>query len=556
MPQSFYSNRLPAQSLAESFELPDDRYLGDNGPSAQPSQGGYQPNLPLQAPAQNLADVEGQTSAYYDTWGKLQSYAQGMQKEYGLDVTKPDFTQPGGGLPFQTYQKLSGSLMTVANRLGNRLKEQQAAAPYKHTGQVTGEGTKEDPYISTHLVPELEAAQKKAQDDFYTSGDARRAYDANIKPIEEELAAKASSGDPFWQRQYEVAKKLRTTFQTHPSYFRNEFDEQKRKLKAAAGATREIGVAKKLTAEAQGFWHPGSYEIKHEDGQAVAYKPAEQGLKGGVYQYQDDNGNIKTTAKMVDGWKRTPDGQTYMLFKSADGTELPPEEKQLRVDNMTGDQLVQTLQQHNTKLGQTPTMYQAADILELTDKSGGIDTQKLFGEDFDSLAQSRSGLDTDLKAKQEISKKLTALLDSAEKGSNWFGGESVSVDTPSGKVQVKAHKNGPGFYIEGHEKQHLTKDEVMNILIKGGLMSGSAPPSDIAPEPSEQAPEVAPVPQQNTVKSDTTNKALKDLQAAGYMKDIPVTSSQAEFDSIWATLKKGQGAIAPNGKLFVKGVKN
>jgi hypothetical protein len=499
MPYS-QSNRLPNQSLAESFELPENRYLaGNNQPAPAPQQGGYQPTLPLQGQPQALADVEGLTSQYYDVYGKLQSLAQGMQKDYGLDVTKPDFTQPGGGLPFQTYQKLSGMMMTVSNKLGNRLKEQQQVAPYKYTGQTTGSGEQGDPYVSTHLVPELMQAQKRAEDTFYTKGDAKQAYEANIKPIEEELALKAASGDPFWVRQYEIAKRLKTTYQTHPSYFKNEFDDQKAKLKAAAGATREIGIARKLTAEKNGFWEPGSYEVRHGGGRTYAYKPAEQGLKGGVYQYTDDNGNLKQISKIVDGWERGSDGKTYMIFKpESEEVALPETERKLRVDNMTGDQLTAVLQQYNPKLGATNTLYQAMDILGHATDTGGLNEQSLFdassGEGtFKGLEGKRGTLDTDLKAKQEVNTQLNQLLDKAYEGTswlpNWLGGRGeAKVKLPDGtELTIKPHKTLGKFFIVG-DKDHeeMKKDDVIKYLEEQGYFGEATKIVDPAKQKADE----------------------------------------------------------------------
>lgn len=481
MPASY--QRLPNQSLAESFELPEQRYLGNAGQAAAAPAAGYQPTLPLAPPSKDLAQVEGLTDAYYDTWGKLQALSQGMNKDYGIDVTKPDFTQPGGGLPFQTFQKLSGAVMSVSNQLGNRLKEQQQAAPYKHTGQVTGTGEEGDPYVSTHLVPELKTAVDRAQDDFYTSGDARRAYDANIKPIEDELRAKAASGDPFWVRQLKVAEKLRTTYATHPSYFRNEFDEQKKKLKDAAGATREIGIARKLTAEKSGFWDPGSYEVKHEDGETFAYKQAEQNLKAGTYL--DDEGKTKTL--VVDGWKRTPDGKTFLIFKGEQGEDVPTEP--LRVDNMTGDQLTAVLQQHNPRLGQTPTLYQAMDILGHATETGGLDEKSLFEAyapgSYGKLEGARGALNNALTSRHTTEVKKDVVREELAKMNGIFGmgvGNLIQKKMPDGTtVAIRKHKVGDGYFIVGlDDKAHLTKEEVVQYLTDRGIFGEGV----VTPDPA------------------------------------------------------------------------
>lgn len=82
-----------------------------------------------------LASREKLTSDYYNNMGLLRSFAQDMAKK-GINVFEPDYSQDGGGLAFQTQQKLQANLMYAANALGNEQKAEQQMRPYLAQGQT------------------------------------------------------------------------------------------------------------------------------------------------------------------------------------------------------------------------------------------------------------------------------------------------------------------------------------------------------------------------------------------------------------------------------------
>ncbi len=112
---------------------------------------------------QDIAQIEGITNEYYDSYGKLKSFVEDMNKK-GVDVTKPDYSQPGGGVLFQTYKKLEAGIMNTANTLKNELAYRNKMAPLEAQGQIrrldgidprTQTLSTQESYYSTDLFDEV-----------------------------------------------------------------------------------------------------------------------------------------------------------------------------------------------------------------------------------------------------------------------------------------------------------------------------------------------------------------------------------------------------------------
>lgn len=87
----------------------------------QPSVGAYQPPG---LPDDPLAVKEGYTEDLFGNYALLKSFAEDMARK-GIDVFQPDYSQPGGGLPFQTYMKLDAGVRYASNKLRNEQKFQE-----------------------------------------------------------------------------------------------------------------------------------------------------------------------------------------------------------------------------------------------------------------------------------------------------------------------------------------------------------------------------------------------------------------------------------------------
>ena len=105
----------------------------ENFPSSQPIPQEQYTQQPTQVAVPEYSDDplavrEKLTSDYYNSMGLLRSFAQEQAKK-GVNVFEPDYTQDGGGLAFQTAQKLQAGLMYAANALKGEFKSQSQMLP-------------------------------------------------------------------------------------------------------------------------------------------------------------------------------------------------------------------------------------------------------------------------------------------------------------------------------------------------------------------------------------------------------------------------------------------
>lgn len=152
-------------------------------PPQQPvGQQPVQANVP---PVSNdpLAVREGLTANYYNNWGLIKSFVEDMAKK-GIDPFEPDYSQDGGGLAFQTLQKLYAGMMFASNALQNEFKAEQQMRPLIAQGQVRPEmGVNlnqgmaySDPnnFYSTAIDPMVTQANQVLSDARYTQSDSDR----------------------------------------------------------------------------------------------------------------------------------------------------------------------------------------------------------------------------------------------------------------------------------------------------------------------------------------------------------------------------------------------
>jgi len=113
------------QSAAKTFLLPQRSGGGDPNQLGIDQFGtGQGPQVP--SPVDNLVASEELTTGYFEKFGQLQSFAQGMWHNFAIDVTKPDFSNPDAVKAHTLYRKALADLQYQGVELQNIQKRNAA----------------------------------------------------------------------------------------------------------------------------------------------------------------------------------------------------------------------------------------------------------------------------------------------------------------------------------------------------------------------------------------------------------------------------------------------
>jgi hypothetical protein len=162
-----------------------------------------------------LAVREKLTSDYYNNMAMVRDFAESMASK-GINPFEPDWSQPDGGLAFQTMQKLKAGVAYASNALRNEFYAEKQMRPLEASGQVRLKpGVKReglyysDPrnFYSTALDPVVTQANQVLGDSRYTRSDSQRLNEAVRDPrvqYYQEQMQKDPDNAIYYQRQIEA----------------------------------------------------------------------------------------------------------------------------------------------------------------------------------------------------------------------------------------------------------------------------------------------------------------------------------------------------------------
>ncbi len=510
--------------LGNTYLLPQQRYtpdpaLAQAGSAAQPAM-----QSSFQLPETQIGDLdlaEGLADQFYDTKGQIRAFALDMQNR-GIDVTTPDYSQPGGGLPFKTYQKMATNLQLTADRLTQSRKEHVSQADALRKGEIKlepgfdpsqqlSDKSPEEMFFSTKLLPEVEQANAIFRQPVKTAADqARRQtlYDQTVAGIE--ARTDLTPAQKYFQKEALVLASQET--QQFPPQRDNPYDDftmgQRLKLEGYDVFLRDVNN------QLSGRWSDYKKSTDTE-GKPVAESERFAGEQLGQYRIADSKtGGTRYVPRVIDRWIKYPDGSTYITFANTDdGQEIPP----MKVNDRDALGLATEIVASNPKYGDAVGLREAAVMKgyigpkEATIKRERLDDPTLTPVDMSSYEPM-------IKAEEDkIRKELAPLTpDGIKKPPS-----QVSYRVGDKLITFKQHKAfwRDGWYVEGVEgKEQMNDDEVVKYLKEEGYFDKVF---------DEQATPVA---------------------------ETPAATPQAEddFNTKWATLKSGEKLVGPDGKTYVK----
>lgn len=455
-------------SQALNFALPENRYIQTQAAPVAAPQEAVNP-LPSQMGNDSFAYVEGITDKFYNLKGQVEKYALDMSKKYGVDVTQPDYTQPGGGILFKTYQKLATDLMLTANDLKESQKVNTLDTAAERAGQITRQegfdptqqlssrASTEERLFTNTLLPEVEQANRLAQTQVHTKADHDRMTREVINPTIEKINARTDLSEQ--QKQFNINALMQQVQTTPYAAFQ---------AGRGSKSTVEIDILKDITNTANGIWKPGTFKSGIDDnGNPILVNKKREGEQYGEFAYTDDKGNQKRVPRIIDRWVKDESGNVRLEFKNREGVDIPSE----AVSGIPGDVITSNFISSNPKYGSAPKMYEAARELGLLDDSSSAINERLFSQETSSpdLSQTSQAVK---EAKEELGKRLDEY-----KGSG-FGQEGISIPLPGGTIlKLFKHKVGSGWYIEQDGEQisedHLKKEDVIGQLVGAGAIDSA-----------------------------------------------------------------------------------
>lgn len=348
-----------AQAGGLTYSLPQRQFAQQQAQPALP-EAQQQEGTPFDIPmGEDLAYVENLTNNYYTSYGRLKDFTETMWKDYGVDVTKPDFTQPGGGLMHDTFLRMDADLRMAANDLAQQKKRTEEMAKLEAQGKVvrgmlpTGEvydptrmlerqfvdaqGRPVSAYVSTDLEDRTLKAIERANQEYYTTGDAAAA-NAAIQPIRNEYT-RLIKENPYQAEYYQ--KQLNAIMDAQRKFSAGMLTaESKAKFATQGEQVKYLTMARKIANDWKGNWTQGvTYEYDPILKEQVAVVTPEAGLMLGKATVDG-----KEVDKIVKKYVKGSAGAVYAVF---DNPKIPRE----RLDTMTTDEAVTAVLSKNPKFG-------------------------------------------------------------------------------------------------------------------------------------------------------------------------------------------------------------
>lgn len=420
-----------------------------------------------------LAIREGATQDVYNKYGELKAFAASMAKK-GIDVTEPDYSQPGGGLPYQTYQKLYAQTQFAKDKLivQQRAQEQFLPLMYQNKvglapGQTMGTADLTDPsqIISYEPTYATETANRRLAQETDTQGASRAVNQAVYNPALAAIDQKVATGE--WTEAQAANEKSKIFANTaNPPVF------QPRAERRDEGQTQgALELLKAVTNQTAGNWPKGTYQQRVVGGKRFDVSSRFSGEKLGDTQVFkiDSNGNeVPVTVPMiVKDWIRDPTtGDSFIRFTDED---IPDK----KVDPNSGEEITTSIIASNPKYGGSaavPELFNKAKELGFLDQTNRVipETQ-VTNPELGRVNPQRTNVDVALEETRKTIKRQ--LLKAGEKIQQF--------KVPGGMVSFDRDEDGNLYlynwkqlgYNKSNRPQNLTDEEAEAILDEQGFFA-------------------------------------------------------------------------------------
>lgn len=233
-----------------------------------------------------LEFVDGVTADAFQKWTDLKSFAEVMQHNYNINVSRPDARNPLAMQAHQAYKKGLADIQYTLDMLKQGRKTQMLDEQAARLGQVTlhdrpanAPSNMVDPrqrFTSTAINPMVEQQNAQSRREFYTDREFNQAMNQYL--AEKAQYQRFAEADPanaeYWRRQ--EAALIAPIRSTHPEFFR----EQNKTTVDVTPAINELNQIRSLLINGD---VAGTTRLMNKDVARITRERSGAGMKVHVY---------------------------------------------------------------------------------------------------------------------------------------------------------------------------------------------------------------------------------------------------------------------------------
>lgn len=489
-------------------QIPQPSQMAEQSITTDPEVGQYDKN-------DLLANRGKMTQDVYENMSILRNYAQELAKK-GIDVTKPDFTQEGGGPEHLAFLKLDAAVKHAANALKNEYTAEQQLRPLQAEGKIRYNQDADfsrlyaqnpDNYYSTAPLENVREANIRGRQNTYTPQDQAR--------INSEIAREASQID----QQVAQGVLSQQEGELQKSYLvNNAYGTPASAFSDGGGAGRQaksmIPLFERVTNQTRGAFEPTDAKPIIIRGKNFTASNSLSGDNFGEQQIEKEdklgNRTLVTVPKKIKRTLKDKQGNVFLQYEDPD---LDIEQ----VNNIAPDEVFRRLVESNSgKYGGTaalPMFYEELRKKGLLGDNRTVGSNTVFGETTPEIA--RQTIPDNPATERKLALVKSDFEKLADPNSN-FGQQKVN--TRKGTMVFK-YDEDEGVYLDNFDDFGLAKKPTHIVY----------------------------------------NDFLTYLQDAGFFDAVNSNFNKSEpkisvvdFDSKWKSLKSGESLTGPDGKKYIK----
>jgi hypothetical protein len=433
-----------------NYEIP----LNQSGGTPQPQ--GYDVQPPEigspQASKNPLAVRQGKTREVYNAYNTLKSFGADMAKR-GVDITAPDWSQPDGGLPYQTYLQLDAIIRTTTDELA---QEQQAQEQFMKARlenkarlaqgvNMNTANLAQDPNQIVSLQPTYaeEEANRRAAQPTNTQAASNAVNKATVDKQAANIDAQIAAGT-ISAEQGAAQKDMLFRNAPDPPIFAPRADGGDKKK-----GPNYVTLFKNISQFAKGVWNPTNTKPIIYRGKSYTENPQYTGTVVGTVTKDNGNGGFTTIPKVIKRALKDKNGDVYLEYTD-------PALDLERVDHLPKDAIFKRFMENDNVYGGSAGLPAAYDQLM---EAGIIDSDTYAANPAQIFSANSDQIAATTKAPER--KNLGPAVDKLQKQFDRLSAGEITLNVPGtdGKTYQFDYDSNKGVFLKNYKELGIPRDQ-------------------------------------------------------------------------------------------------